>query len=322
MDKPTIGIRIANGTYFPILHEDELVRKKVVLSPVKDSQKDVKIDLYRGEGEGMHNPVYVASLILNNIEQDGGKQVEITLLAGINNERILDAEAHEPLSDNRQFLSISLDSIEQDADLYEMPEDQYSDEPFLTAAIDDQDLSSPEDEVRADDDAASEDGLPGESSSEEEAEYLYRSDRGKNRKTLLLKAAVIILSIIFIILASLLAYTLLMKPALAERVDETVPAVAETVPKPEPPPPPPPVTAPDPEPVPPPPVAEEPEPVEETAPPPPEAIRYRIRWGDTLWDISKAYYRTPWLYNKIARDNNIKNPDLIYAGTYLIIKPE
>ena len=54
----------------------------------------------------------------------------------------------------------------------------------------------------------------------------------------------------------------------------------------------------------------------------PESVKYRIKWGDTLWDISKTYYRTPWLYKKIAKDNKIKNPDLIFAETYINIKSE
>ncbi|MDR2245905.1 MAG: LysM peptidoglycan-binding domain-containing protein [Treponema sp.] len=41
---------------------------------------------------------------------------------------------------------------------------------------------------------------------------------------------------------------------------------------------------------------------------------YQVRWGDTLWDISEAFYRNPWLYPRIARFNAIRNPDLIVAG--------
>jgi hypothetical protein len=48
---------------------------------------------------------------------------------------------------------------------------------------------------------------------------------------------------------------------------------------------------------------------------------YRIRWGDTLWDISAAFYRTPWLYSRIARFNNIRNPDLIISGRTIRIPP-
>lgn len=50
--------------------------------------------------------------------------------------------------------------------------------------------------------------------------------------------------------------------------------------------------------------------------------KYHIRWGDTLWDLSESYYKTPWKYKKIARYNNIKNPDLIISGTDILIPAE
>ncbi|MCL2130010.1 MAG: LysM peptidoglycan-binding domain-containing protein, partial [Treponema sp.] len=54
---------------------------------------------------------------------------------------------------------------------------------------------------------------------------------------------------------------------------------------------------------------------------PAEGVNYRIRWGDTLWDIAAAFYRNPWLYPRIARFNNIRNPDLIISGTTIRIPP-
>jgi len=48
---------------------------------------------------------------------------------------------------------------------------------------------------------------------------------------------------------------------------------------------------------------------------------YKIRWGDTLWDIADAFYRNPWLYPRIARFNNIPNPDLIISGRTIRIPP-
>lgn len=51
-------------------------------------------------------------------------------------------------------------------------------------------------------------------------------------------------------------------------------------------------------------------------------VTYRIRWGDTLWDISDAYYKNPWRYKKIANYNKIKNPDLIISGTDILIPVE
>lgn len=65
-------------------------------------------------------------------------------------------------------------------------------------------------------------------------------------------------------------------------------------------------------------VPAEPEPLPEKIP----DIRYKIVWGDTLWDISTAYYKTPWKYKKIARYNKIRNPDHIISGTYILIPAE
>lgn len=46
-------------------------------------------------------------------------------------------------------------------------------------------------------------------------------------------------------------------------------------------------------------------------------IRYAVRRGDTLSSIA-ARYGTTW--QKIAKDNNLKNPSLIYPSQVLIIK--
>lgn len=54
----------------------------------------------------------------------------------------------------------------------------------------------------------------------------------------------------------------------------------------------------------------------------PQNITYKIKWGDTLWDIADAYYKNPWRYRKIARYNNIKNPDYIISGTTIVIPVE
>ena len=54
----------------------------------------------------------------------------------------------------------------------------------------------------------------------------------------------------------------------------------------------------------------------------PKEIVYKVKWGDTLWDLSAAYYKNPWLYPKIARYNNIKNPDYIIAGSTIRIPEE
>lgn len=105
-------------------------------------------------------------------------------------------------------------------------------------------------------------------------------------------------------------------------------AIEEPVPEPEP------IAEPEPEPEPAVPEAKEDEIViiekaEEVVPaqPPvaeekPKNITYKIKWGDTLWDIADTYYKNPWRYKYIARYNGIKNPDYIISGTKIIIPAE
>ena len=58
------------------------------------------------------------------------------------------------------------------------------------------------------------------------------------------------------------------------------------------------------------------------AEPKPDPVRYKIKWGDTLWDLADSYYNNPWLYKKIAAENSISNPDYIISGTSIIIPPK
>ena len=49
------------------------------------------------------------------------------------------------------------------------------------------------------------------------------------------------------------------------------------------------------------------------------SVRYLLQWGDTLWDLAETFYKNPWDYVRIVKHNNIKNPNLIIAGTYIDI---
>lgn len=50
--------------------------------------------------------------------------------------------------------------------------------------------------------------------------------------------------------------------------------------------------------------------------PKPESVTYTVKRGDNLTKIAKAYGTT---VNKIAKDNNIANPNKIYVGQKLVI---
>lgn len=64
-------------------------------------------------------------------------------------------------------------------------------------------------------------------------------------------------------------------------------------------------------------VAVAPKPAEPTPMVPATAVRYTVKKGDSLAKIAKKYGTTA---DKIAKDNNIKNPNVIQVGQQLVIK--
>ena len=57
------------------------------------------------------------------------------------------------------------------------------------------------------------------------------------------------------------------------------------------------------------------------APPEGESLSYRVQWGDTLWRISERYYGSADLYDSLAGENAIADPDLLVTGTELRLPP-
>lgn len=314
----SIGIKIANGEFYPVLEEGSSVKKRLVLTTVHDGQRSVQIDLYRSDSRSMADASYIGSLVVENIAEKLKGEPSIELVIGSDGTDELRAEAVDLDADesgNRQQLSVLLQSME-DGETYEVPD-------F---------------ELESETPAAPPAGLYPENGEDDE-----KPSRGSFPIVPVLAAALAVL------LAGGLLFWLLVLNKAPEPTAAAAPAAVKTeTPAPTPPDPlkaEPPKTAPVP-------VAAAPVKVEPAKPaePPPvskteaaarrarpaapvksykvpktipkEGFRYRIRWGDTLWDISEAFYRNPWLYPRIARFNKIRNPDLIISGTHIRIPPK
>ncbi len=410
MDNGKIGIKVADGSFYPILDEGIAQKKRLVLTTVKDNQESVQIDLYKGRGEEMEDAAYVGSLLIENISPDTQGNAEVELVVGVDEEGNLESIAEDKRSGARQSLSVGLKDLDESG-LYDVPDfsveedtdfenifdeeaeeeaedeldelDELSDElpeesnftEFLEPGMEnfeldelsDQDLSedlsedaskqefefeevedmfpSEEqlgaefgDELETDD--FSEDEFPESEFPEEDQpdeEFVEEPQEEKEEESGS-KARPILVALLVILAIGLLGALLYLfvfmtgdeeetpllqsqqeqsqeqdqEQALEQTQEQTDQAVAEAAPEEEP-------QAPaDSQP------AAETEDEVVVSPSRDEVeftggVWYKIRWGDTLWQISSSFYDNPRLYDKIAEENEIRNPDLIYAENSIFI---
>ncbi len=325
MSEEKIGIKIADGTYFPVLEENSSKRKRLILTTVNDNQSNVQIDLYKGEGDEFLNPSYVGSLTIDSIAPAEKGTPEIELKIGMNDENVLDAVAKDLASGTEESLSVSVASL-PDESTYDVPEfslDEDLDEDFDEDENLDESLSLDEEDFDEDlsageysDKHIGEQEIPdNEEFDHEETDRIQ--DKQKRRFHPVLTALLVLVSLL--LLAGLVyflynSFSGKEAPSLQAEKKGTTPAVtAPPAPQKKAP-----VTAAAP-------VAAVKTPVVSEAKKTDvndKGVWYRIRWGDTLWGISYSFYSSPKLYAKIAKENKIKNPDLIFAETKIFIPKE
>ena len=321
-----IGIKIANGEFYPIVEEDSLVKKRLILTTVHDNQPSVQIDLYRSSTDLMADAQYIGTVVVENIKKrpKGEPSIEMIISSDSNGNVIADAiDLDNTAGGEHYVLTVSLKSMDETA----------------------RELDIPDFELET---------------NEEPPSCLYQhASRIRNEKKSAPKPWLFVLIGVILILALISAWLFFFgglnlvksffnKPAVTQTEQPAVqqPETQQPVLLP-------PERVTLSEPV----IQAQPEPVLQIVEPPPvitapvdrpaaaavsasasrrsppvasynvpaviprEGINYMIRWGDTLWDISEAFYRTPWLYMRIAQFNNIRNPNYIISGRTIRIPP-
>ena len=356
MSESTIGIKIADGSYFPILKDNSDTRKRLVLTTVNDQQDNVQIDLYRGKGEEIEQATYIGSLQIENIEPMKKGEPDIELLIGLDENGNLDATASDRASGESQSLSVSLESLDQ--------EETYDDADFsIDSSSDDSEMMTPEEESQL---------VSSSTQMIDEAQ----PQAPKKKKSPFATAAFIVIGLIVIVLIVFFIISIIPPgeipqpleakgdTAVISNDDNGPPAIPQTEEK---------IAETKPQT----PAAENSSKVETAAPAPkaedkpivreekPETAKpsspalaekpatqaekseqggqgdvkiasgekkadndspsfsggvwYKISRGDTLWDLASSFYNDPFEYPSIADENKIDNPDLIIAGKNLFI---
>lgn len=435
MENKKIGIKIADGSFYPILDGDAKQKKRMILTTVKDGQESVQIDLYRGAGETLEDAQYIGSLMVENISPAASGEAEIELDLGIDEDGQLESVAMDKASGAKQSLSVSLKNLEEEG-LYDVPDFSFEDEEteelteeelpdFAKEDILDEDLEmeeleepsgeeefgdleeesleepfeepmeeplgemsreletetfdmdleeefgeefgestefeEPEDfsgteEEEAEEEESEEEetggyeGLEGEPQWEQEYTRLnegFEEDSTEEEEKRPSRTRPLLVALLVILALALIGALLYLFVFVSAEEETTPPLQAQQEQE---------AVAESPEPA--APEAEEPD-VQEpavvgseaegpgaeaasdqgTGPVVPSAtaegarsgepgkdkveytggVWYKIRWGDTLWEISSSFYDNPWLYDQIADENEIPNPDQIFAEDSIFI---
>ena len=379
-----IGIKLADGTFFPIMDDDFSASETLELTTVRNDQRSVQINLFRKEHETAE-PAYIGSLIVEDIHERTAGDPTIELRLSLDEQKNLSAEAVYKDSGSHQALRVSLENLSDqslgnldfdlNAETGEADIDLTAGQPIDTDTLDDQHSFSVA-SFYTDDEPA------------DEPEKKRSFPIWLLVLLILLGVAALVLGILLLTKKNLAeddqpitvqpsqAFVVPSEPVKQEPVPElqkTAPALPAESRAVEPPTPAPeqpadvpsepqqnesadPGTTSDS-------VAKNTQPQEpasdaaasmsnnadmqktagetatqgaqkaQTAEAPQtasaataaalgQAVTYKLRWGDTLWDIAETYYRNPWLYTKIAEHNKLKNPDWVMSGTTIEIPPQ
>jgi LysM repeat protein len=302
----TIGIKIANGEFYSIVEENSTVKRRLVLTTVHDRQRSVQIDLYKSHIRTMADALYIGSLVVEKIQAKpkGEPSIEMVISSDANGNITADAVDLDAGGEH-QILNVSLQSLDKESREDEIPDFELENNGEPPAGL------------------------------YKQAESI----RNDEKKTFPWPVVIIVWIVIILAITAVWFFFFRDKGTSLFGIGKGRPATEQSAAGPQEGQP---AQAPAEQPAAPPPLIQAP-----SAPPPArpqtaartrpsapvssynvpavipkEGVPYRIRWGDTLWDIAAAFYRNPWLYPRIARFNNIRNPNLIISGTTIRIPPK
>jgi len=103
-----IGIKIADGSFYPILEEGKPGEKKLEVTTVRDDQTTVQINLYRSESGKMEDADYVDTLLIDNLVPHPKEEPSFSLVVKIDENDMLSAEIDDPETGGKSDTSVSL----------------------------------------------------------------------------------------------------------------------------------------------------------------------------------------------------------------------
>ncbi|MBR6566940.1 MAG: Hsp70 family protein [Spirochaetaceae bacterium] len=110
-----IGIKLADGSFYPIMEDGVPQKKLMELTTVQDNQTTASIDLYRSESGTMEDAEYVDTLEISELVPHPGGETSMSFTLQLDENNMLSAEIADPESGKTSTTK---------ADLVNLPSDQ------------------------------------------------------------------------------------------------------------------------------------------------------------------------------------------------------
>ncbi|MFW5695248.1 MAG: hypothetical protein ACOCYB_08760 [Alkalispirochaeta sp.] len=101
-----IGIKLADGSFYPILEDETRQKKRLILTAARDGQTSAQIDLLRRDEQSEH---YVGCLVLEDLPAEGSTELE--LVVGLDENGTVEARVSDSSGTRYQSLSVNLDTF-------------------------------------------------------------------------------------------------------------------------------------------------------------------------------------------------------------------
>ena len=99
----TIGIKLADGSFYPVLEDNTPSEKKLELTTAHNNQTKVMVDLYRSANCSMDDAEYVDSLQIENLVARPNGEADIKFTISLDEDNQLSAKIVDSETGNERY---------------------------------------------------------------------------------------------------------------------------------------------------------------------------------------------------------------------------
>ena len=106
----SIGIKLADGSFYPLLEEGNPEKRTLDLTTVMDNQTKVQVEVYRTETGSLEGAEYIDTLEIKNLRPHENGEPTLCLAIDVDENNELSAEIRDPETGKKSEIQVTLQS--------------------------------------------------------------------------------------------------------------------------------------------------------------------------------------------------------------------